>query len=79
MKKLSISLTLAAALGASASAAEVTPFGFIGGYYSQGFSNMPTQTSATNSKEVGEAYAAVAAPRLIAKRWARHTPPWLHT
>ena len=61
MKKLSISLTLAAALGASASAAEVTPFGFIGGYYSQGFSNMPTQTSATNSKEVGEAYAAVAA------------------
>ena len=61
MKKLSISLTLVAALDASASAAEVTPFGFIGGYYSQGFSNMPTQTSATNSKEVGEAYAAVAA------------------
>lgn len=61
MKKLSVSLTLAAVLSASAGAAEVNPFGFIGGYYSQGFSNMPTQTSATNSKEVGEAYASVAA------------------
>lgn len=61
MKKLSVSLTLAAVLSASAGAAEVNPFGFIGGYYSQGFSNMPTQASATNSKEVGEAYASVAA------------------
>ena len=61
MKKLSVSLTLAAVLSASAGAAEVNPFGFIGGYYSQGFSNMPTQTNATNSKEVGEAYASVAA------------------
>ena len=61
MKKLSVSLALVASLGSSAMAAEVNPFGFIGGYYSQGFSNMPTQNSTPNGKEVGESYASVAA------------------
>lgn len=61
MKKLSVSLALVASLGSSAMAAEVNPFGFIGGYYSQGFSNMPTQNSTPNGKKVGESYASVAA------------------
>lgn len=61
MKKLSVSFALAAALSASALAAEVNPFGFIGGYYSQGLSKMPTFNNTTNGKEVGESYASVAA------------------
>ncbi|WP_394951547.1 hypothetical protein [uncultured Helicobacter sp.] len=61
MKKLSVSLALVAALSASATAAEVNPFGFVGGYYSQGLSKMPTFNNSNNGKEVGESYASVAA------------------
>lgn len=60
MKKLHISTILAASLAASATfGAEITPFGFLGAYYSQGLGNMPALDS--KDKSVQESYAAVAA------------------
>ena len=54
-KKFLSSIALSAGLVASAGAAEATPFGFIGAYYSQGTSGMPVD----NGKQAG--YASVAA------------------
>lgn len=60
MKKLHISTILAASLAASATfGTEVTPFGFLGAYYSQGLGNMPAFDS--NNKSVQQAYAAILA------------------
>lgn len=54
-KNLCLSVALSVGLCASASAAEATPFGFIGAYYSQGVSGMP----ADNGKQA--AYSSVMA------------------
>ncbi len=53
-KKFLSSIALSAGLVASAGAAEATPFGFIGAYYSQGASGMPVN----NGKQAGYASAA---------------------
>ncbi|MGI0407303.1 hypothetical protein ACRE1S_08215 [Helicobacter himalayensis] len=62
MKKLHISL-LATSLAASAAlSAEVTPFGFLGAYYSQGLRSMPAfDVDGSKNKSVQEAYMAAAA------------------